>query len=216
MPTYRTTSGGNLLRTPSGAPGEGPDGPGGMATLADDIESRFGWNGIEVAATTAVRDAIPAGRKYTGKRVRVTADGVTYSWAGSLWVPLSSAPQNFVPTFAGLTLGNGSAGGSYWWSEGTLKGRLTVTWGSTSAGPGGLLFNLPDNRYTADQAYPHCGAGYVQKGGSGALTPLTARLDTGYRFALWAAAATAPMSATNVVTLASGDVITAAFDAKMS
>lgn len=38
MATYRTTTN-NLFRTPSGAVGEAPDGPGGMATLADDIDA---------------------------------------------------------------------------------------------------------------------------------------------------------------------------------
>lgn len=87
MPTYRTTA--NLqLRTPSGAVGEAPDGPGGMATLADDIDLMLGVGGAERAANLAAITAIPTARTFFGKLAYAADTSYTYRYCGTTdgWV----------------------------------------------------------------------------------------------------------------------------------
>lgn len=87
MATYRTTA--NLqLRTPSGAVGEAPDGPGGMATLADDVDTMLGIGGAERATNLAAITAIPSARTFTGKMAYAADTGYLYRYTGATdgWV----------------------------------------------------------------------------------------------------------------------------------
>lgn len=216
MPTYRTTTGGNLLRTPSGVTGEPPDGPGGMAVLADDVESRFGFNGIELAATTAVRDAIPSGRKYTGKRVRVTADGITYIWNGTGWAPWESGPSNAPGTWTNLTMGNGTAVHTQWWQNGILHGKFSINWGSTSSAGAAILVVFSGSGYSttasADLAYAHVGHAYVRS--ASGTQPLACLLNNGFRFEMRAPGATGGVMGTTPYTLAANDSIAGTYAVK--
>jgi hypothetical protein len=216
MVTY-VSSTRNQFRSPSGAVNEAPDGPGAFQTLAQDIDDRIGWNGIEYAATTAIRDAIPTARKFTGKRVRVAADGITYVWSGTNWVPWESSPQNVPITTNNLTQGNGTVVHSQWWQNGILHGKWALTWGSTSGAGAAILpvFGGAGMLTTgaADLAYPHIGHGFVNKVGTG-IQPTVCRLDNGFRFAMWAPGATVAVHGTNPYTLAAGDTLGATYAVK--
>lgn len=202
--TYRLSSP-NQIRTASGAVGEPPDSPGESAKTVDDIETRFGFNGIERVATTALRDAIPAARKYTNKQVRVDADGITYVWTGSAWVPWNSGPQNYTPTVANLTLGNGTLSGSYQYVNGVLYGNIVLIAGSTTTASGALLFNTPAAAPDADTTFKMVGEGYVLDASANAQQGVYASLDNARRFALVTAANGTTVAASTPFAISTSD-----------
>ena len=79
-----------------------------------------------------------------GLRWYSTDTGVVYLYAGSTWVPVGSEEQSFTPVFTGITLGNGTRGGSYWYVGADLVFfRAWVKFGSTSAVTGSVSLDLP-------------------------------------------------------------------------
>lgn len=85
MPTYRTTAR-SQFRTPSGAIGEAPDGPGGMATLADDVDNMLGYGGAEAVATYAALTGLPAGRVFVGKQALLLDSAARAEYTTAGWV----------------------------------------------------------------------------------------------------------------------------------
>lgn len=95
MPTYAYSTQ-NRLRSPSGAVGEAPDGPGGVAALRDDVDNYLGNGGAETVATVAAMQAIPINRCFRGKLVYVTATDTVYRYLGANNVTpiISDAPSS--------------------------------------------------------------------------------------------------------------------------
>lgn len=134
MPTYAYSSQ-NRLRSPSGAVGEAPDGPGAIAALRDDVDAYLGNGGAETVATVAAMQAIPSNRTFTGKLVFVTATGILYRWDGTAFRPWEAGWTSYTPSLpVGVTVGNGTFSGGRWAILGGtlhMEGRFTL--GSTSA-----------------------------------------------------------------------------------
>lgn len=146
MPTYALSSR-NQFRSPSGAVGEPPDGPGGMQTLAKDIDDRIGTGGAEWCQNAAARDAIPAARLFPGKLAYVATNDTFYRYSGAgAWTQWDSDWLAYTPNFtAGVTVGNGSFSGCSWHIAGRtmrLVGRFTL--GSSSAVGGTSRLAVPN------------------------------------------------------------------------
>lgn len=113
MATYSLSSR-NQLRSPSGAVGEPPDGPGGMATLRDDVDNYLGTGGAEYCAGAAQVTAIPSSRKFVGKLAYRADTDCVYRWVGNGntavgangasngWQAWSKPPTAFTPTWTGV------------------------------------------------------------------------------------------------------------------
>lgn len=210
MSTYNTSAY-NKLRSPSGAVGEPPDGPGGIAALRDDVDNYLGIGGAEYCATTAARDAIPSTRLFRAKLAYVaagsTGGNVVYRYDPTYgWNPWESVPQNYTPTFSNMTLGNGSIGGSYWWSSGVLHASIAITIGSTTTFSASPLIWFP--QAGADTSYQHCGTAVINRSTS-SRPGLFAVLDNNTRFALWQPGG-GQFTSTSPLTLQSGDVVSIA------
>lgn len=143
MPTSRHTTY-NQFDTPTGAVGEAPDGPGAFATLADEIDGRVGNAGGETVATTAARDAIPAGRLFNGKEVFVTADKSTWKYMSGAWIlwsfPRTGFTADYTNVFEGATP---NLAGYYKVANGDVTGKTQMVFTADASVTGTILFNLP-------------------------------------------------------------------------
>lgn len=90
--------------------------------------------------------ALPSSGNWPGRTLQTSDTGIIWlNVAGdSAWVPIGGAEQSFTPAFTGITLGNGTRGGSYWYAAADLVFfRAWVKFGSTSAVTGGVSLDLP-------------------------------------------------------------------------
>lgn len=160
MPTYRTTAR-TQLRSPSGAVGEAPDGPGAMATMLDDVDNYLGVGGAEYAANLTALQAIPAGRKFLGKLAYRADIDTVFRWVGlgntavganaasNGWQAWSRPPTAFSPSYSGIGFTSpttnvglwGIAEGLIWLDTYTQNGPTT----STPSGTNDATLTAPDS-----------------------------------------------------------------------
>lgn len=69
-----------------------------------------------------------------------TSDGVRWWYDGTTWI---ASFATFSPSWSGLTLGNGSAGGQYWRDGSKLDFLAWFSMGSTTAFTGAIKLTLP-------------------------------------------------------------------------
>jgi hypothetical protein len=123
-----------FVRTPSGAVGEAPDGPGAMQTLAQDVDDRLAYGGAEFSFNALSN--IPAARRFVGKLAYYQPTDTTYRWVGTGnlpatdasasagWLAWSKPAATFVPAFTNLNWTAFSLRSALW---GIADGMLWVT-----------------------------------------------------------------------------------------
>lgn len=122
-----------------------------VATLnSPDPTQNYVVEQYELDSTTryqlASRIGAPAGQIFTERWTRTrTAVGV---W--SAWKLISMPTTSFtpVPGAGGIVIGNGTASATYSVSDGILRGRISVNFGSTTTVGGDITFELPPIPYT--------------------------------------------------------------------
>lgn len=127
----------------------GPEFDGNSGTeiweLLTSIMGHFGGASMFAVANAA---ALPSSGNWPGRKLQTSDTGIIWlNVAGdSAWVPIGGAEQSFTPAFTGITLGNGTRGGSYWYVGADLVFfRAWVKFGSTSAVSGAVSLGLPVN-----------------------------------------------------------------------
>lgn len=94
----------------------------------------------------ATRIGSPASQIFTERWTRTrTASGTWTAWKLISLPTTSFLP---VPGSGGIVIGNGTASATYSVSDGILRGRITVNFGSTTTVSGDITFELPPIAYT--------------------------------------------------------------------
>lgn len=116
----------------------------GFGKIDEAADLAFKYGTLSFASSTALLAYTGAS---IGQRAIDRATGDEYRWLNlggtTTWYLWSTLNKNYVPTWQGLTVGNGTVTASYKLTDGHLHVKIGVTWGSTSGISGAVIGSLP-------------------------------------------------------------------------